>query len=245
VAKSKPEDTKQKRGETEARAKWKVLSVRASRAPSRRVFAYRTREAYRHRLLCTGGMHTADIIFHRHRAQYMQRVSVTALPGLQTVTRNRASGNVGPADCDWCYHENRSRPRSDDLAGTTRLVKSTHRCGPNRPAGAPTRGGRGSGFEVDTAERCNIIRRGTSTGRYDDLETRDESRAVGEYLVSRFYFEILLHLCPSVSRRCLYWTSRSPLSCNCTAFAQAVQIEARVSGVRRSGGGTLVATPVP
>jgi len=91
-----------------------------------------------------------------------------------------------------------------------------------------TRGGRGSGFEVDTAERCNIIRRGTSTGRYDDLETRDESRAVGEYLVSRFYFEILLHLCPSVSRRCLYWTSRSPLSCNCTAFAQAVQIEALV-----------------
>ena len=68
MAKSKPEDTKQKRGETEARAKWKVLSVRASRAPSRRVFAYRTREAYRHRLLCTGGMHTADIIFHRHRA---------------------------------------------------------------------------------------------------------------------------------------------------------------------------------
>jgi len=92
-----------------------------------------------------------------------------------------------------------------------------------------TRGGRGSGFEVDTAERCNIIRRGTSTGRYDDLETRDESRAVGEYLVSRFYFEILLHLCHrSVSRRCLYWTSRSPLSCNCTAFAQAVQIEALV-----------------
>ena len=44
----------------------------------------------------------------------LQRVSVTALLGLQTVTRNRASGNVGPADCDWCYHENRSRPRSDD-----------------------------------------------------------------------------------------------------------------------------------
>ena len=110
-----------------------------------------------------------------------------------------------------------------------------------------TRGGRGSGFEVDTAERCNIIRRGTSTGRYDDLETRDESRAVGEYLVSRFYFEILLHLCPSVSRRCLYWTSRSPLSCNCTAFAQGRKQSRskHLYGVRRSGGGTLVATPVP
>ena len=62
----------------------------------------------------------------------LQRVSVTALPGLQTVTRNRASGNVGPADCDWCYHENRrksseigrSRERLDSLRAPTDAART-------------------------------------------------------------------------------------------------------------------------
>ena len=76
---------------------------------------------------------TADISFPsssgRMKAQYMQRLSVTAQ---RTVTRNRASGNVGPADCDWCYHENRrksseigrSRERLDSLRAPTDAART-------------------------------------------------------------------------------------------------------------------------
>ena len=179
-----------------------MLSVRASRAPSRRVFAYRTREAYRHRLLCTGGMHTADIIFHRHRAATgIGNGSTRSTDGNpEPRERQRRSGGLRLV----LSRKSSKVVRDRTIAGTTRLVKSTHRCGPNRPAGAPTRGGRGSGFEVEcnvfvTAWRYRIYRPPLYAG---NTRRNLESRGRGlEYLVSRFYFEILLHLCPSVSRR--------------------------------------------
>ena len=182
-----------------------MLSVRASRAPSRRVFAYRTREAYRHRLLCTGGMHRRHhfsiVIWPYESSIYATVIGNGSTDGNpEPRERQRRSGGLRLV----LSRKSSKVVRDRTIAGTTRLVKSTHRCGPNRPAGAPTRGGRGSGFEVEcnvfvTAWRYRIYRPPLYAG---NTRRNLESRGRGlEYLVSRFYFEILLHLCPSVSRR--------------------------------------------